>query len=691
MSSSPSVTSRLQAGPERRRHVRCRVLERQLVTVGLGPDCRGLLVDISESGAAVQPYTELQTGDTSEVRFQLPGSTSTIEAQGVVSWVGPTGRAGIRFTAVPDESQSLLRRWIDGLAPAAMPAVTPSAALATAAYLPPSYSPWVRMSELNVEPSRLDDSVPDLDLVSALRLVVERSRTLTRASGAAIALADKEEMVCRARTGVAPDLGARFRPDSGLSGEAVRTAKTVHCTDTADDPRVDRVACERLNVRSIVITPILSSAAVIGVIEVFSPKAHAFNDRDEIHLRRMADLVAAMLENSSHLEMGFLPDLDESDAAPEETLAADAREEITETFAPAVQLPEISTDEATAFPAQQLQVSDSPEATGTAETVSSTIAPAETRTSEPTHAAFAGLGTGPYPLVPAGLAEPPAEATQPIPLHSPAKESAIADAPSSEQVVGIYQGFMQQANEEDRRRRNKLISIVLLSLALLAIAVAVPFWLVSRKKAAPAVPPQRLLPASTAIEPAPVEPPLSGNLPSPSVVAARSPVSDLMASAKSGGRQTKARGERWSWLAPTKPGTGSELKLQSPQPAPPAPAPEMTSTQNGVKVINDMVGSWGEADPAGSDSRIVEGRLINRVDPIFPPPAKRGATRGRVVVRIGIDKAGHVERTEPVSGDATLSAAAVQAIRQWRYEPYQLDGEPIAVEKTITIDFTSQR
>src|SRR5512133_782010 len=111
MSSSPSA-SRLRGGPERRQHLRCRVLERQLVTVGLGPDRRGLLVDISESGAAVQPYTELQTGDTSPVRFQLPGSTAVIEAQGVVSWVGPTGRAGIRFVAVPEESQECLRRWI---------------------------------------------------------------------------------------------------------------------------------------------------------------------------------------------------------------------------------------------------------------------------------------------------------------------------------------------------------------------------------------------------------------------------------------------------------------------------------------------------------------------------------------------------------------------------------------------------
>ncbi len=673
MSSSPSVTSRLQGGPERRRHVRCRVLERQLVTVGLGPDRRGLLVDISESGAAVQPYTELQTGDNSAVFFQLPGTNTTVQAQGVVSWVGPTGRAGIRFTTLPQESHEHLRRWIDGLAPAASPATTLGAALATAAYLPPAYSPWVRMSDLNVEPSRMDEAVADLDLVSALRLVVERSRALTRASGAAIALADKDEMVCRARTGVAPDLGARFRPDSGLSGEAVRTAKTVRCTDTADDPRVDRVACERLNVRSIVITPVLSGSAVIGVIEVFSPKAHAFDERDELHLRRMADLIAAMLESSiGHLEMGFLPDLE-----PEPEPAA-------------VETPQLSAEAAIQADPEPLLQSAEPEPAAAAPESTETIAapPAEAATAD-----SAALAAGRYPLLPIEAIAEEAPGPQPAKeiakvdvAEAAASSEPVPAPPSPEQVETIYKGFMQQVGEEDRRRRRKTIGIVLASVALAAIVLTAPYWL--GRKNTPAVPPSPQQSAPPVPEPAVELPPPT------SEVKQAAPAAKT--STKPAATRTKTRGERWSFMAPTKPGTGSELKLESPQPAPPpvadpAPAPEMERTPGQVKVINDLVGSWAAEESAGSQSQIVEGRLVNRVDPIFPPQANHAAARGRVVVRIGIDKTGRVERTEPVSGDPTLTAAAVQAIRQWRYEPYQLDGEPIAVEKTITIDFSPQR
>lgn len=659
MSSLPSVTSRLQGGPERRRHIRCRILERQLVTVGLGQDRRGLLVDISESGAAVQPYTELRAGDTSQVRFQLPGSTATIEARGVVSWVGPTGRAGIRFVAVHEDSHERLRRWIDGLAPALSPASSATAALATAAYLPPSYSPWVRMSDLNLEPSPLGDDVANLDLVSALRLVVERSRTMTHASGAAIALADKEEMVCRARTGVAPDLGARFRPDSGLSGEAVRTAKAVRCSDTGYDLRVDRLACERLNVRSIVITPILSSAAVIGVIEVFSPKVQAFDERDELHLRRMAELVAAMLENSiDHLETGFLPDA-EPDLSKTPTSAASS------------------------------SVPEAPELTGTPDGLCS-AGPWTRPAHEPEQAvpdqetannSSASLAAE-APVAAANIRTSQAAATAEATNVSTGES---ATRPSTQQIEEMYRDFMQQASDEDRRRGNKTIAVVMIVLALAAAAATAPYWF-PRKRAATPPTPARVVPLSSASQPQSWQ-----ELPSPSPVVSKPSAAVPQPVAGPAGTQPRARGERWTWMAPTKPGTGSELKLKSPRLRAPDPAPEMTGTPGQVKVINDMVGSWGEAESSAPGGNIVEGRLISRVDPIFPPHVNHAAARGRVVVQIGIDKTGRVERTEPISGDPTLTAAAVQAIRQWRYEPYQLDGQPIAVEKTITIDFAGQR
>jgi hypothetical protein len=644
MSSLP-VTSRAQ-GPERRRHVRCRVLERQLVTVGLGQNRRGLLVDLSESGAAVQPYTELQAGESSVIEFKLPGSSETVEARGVVNWVGPNGRAGIEFIHVPEQSFDRLRRWIDNATTA--PAPSTGAALGTAAYLPPSYSPWIRTSEMNLAPSRLhDDEVADLDLVSALRLVVERSRTLARASGAAIALADQDDMVCRARTGVAPDLGARFHPDSGLSGEAVRTGEVVRCSDASEDPRVDRIACERLNVRSIVVTPILAGSAVIGVIEVFSPKIRAFDEHDEKHIRRMADLIGAMLESSidPRVREGMVG---AAKAAPGQT--AHAPEQSAEQIDVTILDPTVAGTESQA--ARPAPSTESPDDVPQPEIANSAASPD-------------------MPPLPGAARVARSEATE-----SPHKVQA-GFTPSAKQVEEIYKDFMEQASEEDRRRRNKTLAIVLGLMLLVTGALSAPYWLPRKKppvNAAPHVAPPVQSQPSQDLE----QPPAAA--PQPSAPASKP-------APKARKTDTPARGEHWSFTAPTKPGTGSELKLESPDIPTPESAPEVTRTSGQVRVISDMVGTW-PADASASDSRIVGGKLITRVDPIFPLHVNHtGGARERVVLRIGIDKDGHVSRTDAVSGDPTLVAAAEQAIKQWRYEPFQLDGQPIAVEKTITIDF----
>ncbi len=258
-------------------------------------------MDLSPAGASVQPYGILRPGESSPMKFRLPNNGTHFEATGVVTWTNASGRIGVEFVSITPAARADLSAWIEDTRSAGTGLPTKAAAQAAAAYLPSSYSPWINVSDslrATVAES-IEHEMTSLDLVSALRVLLDRARNLTRASGAAIALADGREIVCRARCGVAPDLGARFKPDAGLSGQAVCTGQTVLCSDTSQDSRVDRVACENLNIRSVLIEPILSANVAIGVIEVFSAATNSFDDKDIADLKRIADLIAAMLDTST--------------------------------------------------------------------------------------------------------------------------------------------------------------------------------------------------------------------------------------------------------------------------------------------------------------------------------------------------------------------------------------------------------
>src|SRR5437868_10635324 len=76
-----------------------------------------------------------------------------------------------------------------------------------------------------------------------LQDIVARLVSRGSVTGAAIALRDKDQMVCRAANGAtAPEQGALLDPRAGISGECIRTGTVLHCTDAQADPRVDAAA-----------------------------------------------------------------------------------------------------------------------------------------------------------------------------------------------------------------------------------------------------------------------------------------------------------------------------------------------------------------------------------------------------------------------------------------------------------------
>jgi protein TonB len=86
----------------------------------------------------------------------------------------------------------------------------------------------------------------------------------------------------------------------------------------------------------------------------------------------------------------------------------------------------------------------------------------------------------------------------------------------------------------------------------------------------------------------------------------------------------------------------------------------------------------------------MEGNLIHRVEPQYPAIARQIRLEGTVVLNAVISREGKIEQVEVASGPALLARVAQEAVRQWKYRPYLLNGEPVEVETQITVNFVLQ-
>jgi len=87
---------------------------------------------------------------------------------------------------------------------------------------------------------------------------------------------------------------------------------------------------------------------------------------------------------------------------------------------------------------------------------------------------------------------------------------------------------------------------------------------------------------------------------------------------------------------------------------------------------------------------VVEGLLIYKTIPAYPPIALASRTQGTVVLQAAISRNGTIENLHVVSGPAMLQRAALDAVKSWIYRPYLLSGEPVEVETTINVVFKLQ-
>jgi TonB family protein len=155
----------------------------------------------------------------------------------------------------------------------------------------------------------------DLALDLVLNEIVEQARLASTATAASIAVISDGELVCRATTGAnAPGLGVRISMHSGLVAACLESREPQRCDDAEIDPRVDAEAYRNLEIRSILMVPVLDGDQILGAFQIFSPRANEFGDREAQTLqalsRRIVNSVRYAAENQPPpMEEAAVPEL----------------------------------------------------------------------------------------------------------------------------------------------------------------------------------------------------------------------------------------------------------------------------------------------------------------------------------------------------------------------------------------------
>ncbi len=248
----------------------------------------------------------------------------------------------------------------------------------------------------------------------------------------------------------------------------------------------------------------------------------------------------------------------------------------------------------------------------------------------------------------------------------------------------LFEDSLLDSSVAQRKRRTwaTLLSLVL-QLFLIGLLLLLPLWFTD------VLPKQQLLVFLEAPPPPPPPPPPAASTPSPKVVKVTSNIAN-------GRLRTPNR-------IPAK----VQMVKEDDAPAPVATTGGMVGgVPGGIPggqlggVIGGIISSSSSlaavpklSQPAPAVQRVrvsqgvTKGLLIYRVEPAYPPLAKQARIQGVVVLTAIIGKDGNVQNLQLVSGHPLLAPAAIEAVKQWRYKPFLLNGQPVEVETTVTVNF----
>ena len=469
---------------------------------------------------------------------------------------------------------------------------------------------------------------PDLSANLALEVVlneiVEQACLATGATGAAIIVERDGEMVCRASSGInAPELGARLGSESGLTAECIKTRQLLRCDDTQDDPRANAEACRYLDVRSVMVLPLLLGNELAGVFEAFSSYPSAFGERDE---RTLEALSLRVLKNLAQ--------------------AAEPVPALVEPVPLAEPVQNIPHEE---IPADSSFVTD-------------ILSGAVTTESDST----VGLGTN---------------------------DADVAPVLRSETLANAGTG-------DSSASRGMRIATWILAAAVCALAVLVVVVGAERFSAQESA---RALSRDHVRRPA-----NNADKPSQSLSAARTetPVTEPA-------KPTLTDSSKQPDSASNSPATTSAQQARKPPPPgslevyqngkeifrlPPSAEQGENIADTNAEPTDTKVksGRSGQSvvQPAAIyelSSAAAEGSLLFRVEPDYPPEALQKQIQGPVVLEVHASRDGVVRQVKLISGQPVLAAAAIAAIKQWKFKPHAIKGVPVEMQTRVTLNFRLPR
>lgn len=263
------------------------------------------ILDLSEDGMGLQLSDCLPLDRTLALDLDLSLDSENarrIRLIGQVAWSQATGRTGVRFFSPDHSALQEIQQWLflNAVASSRLTELLPLASQMTGDSAEPRRVPEKELfaDEESADESGNEASSP-LDLSPLARdtnAIVSRALALTGAKGAALALYEGGQLICRAICGTdTPALGARISTDSGITGECVRLGRVMYCSDVGEDERVDREVCADLGIRSILALPLFAGERIVGLLEVLSQRPAAFDPGDAMALDQVARPVMSLL------------------------------------------------------------------------------------------------------------------------------------------------------------------------------------------------------------------------------------------------------------------------------------------------------------------------------------------------------------------------------------------------------------
>src|ERR1700690_2894291 len=515
---------------------------------------------------------------------------------------------------------------------------------------------------------------PDLALDLVLNDAAPPAADGTHASAPALALLRGKQMVCRAATGLhAPDLGIPLDTRGGLSGACVRSRAPQLSADTECDPRIDPAVTRRLGIRSMLVVPVFDhkktatdrNPPLTGVLEVFSPLPNTFTDQAQILLADFADECARIHHVATTLKSRPPAEI----APPDDDLILSDPDAVSSTAA--------------------TTGSDLGSRGGTGKVGTERAGADRVGSVDSSILAIQAAGQSNADIGSVLIDE---ELASQVPEPEILPSSVVTPAPASDRKLLIA----------SLRQPYEVWTLILGGLVILA-AAAFSFMIGSRIGWL-----RSAQPSSTIASPAAQNSDAAQSTSSPTAPIAKSSAHGKNSERTTASPQNKDSGKSKSH--DNSPSSADELvvynngkvvfrmkpKVVEGQATSPAKSANKTSAQDSAEASARSQSASSKTGAASStQSRTVwlapaqaESRLVTRTEPQYPADALAAQRSGNVTLEVHVAEDGTVSSVRTLAGDPLLAAAAAQAVRNWRYQPYRSNDQPSQFQTDVTLTFS---